>query len=136
MSRTTYYRTLFRVAAVWSWTVSCAYWIGDTLDDPLLRRALPRAEPRVLIDMAVMPTFLFGFAFWWASRDLSKNRAIPALGAAGSILAFVSFLSRALTNDIPFILLPASLIDLTLGLLCLEFLVWVRTNEATLADRR
>ena len=86
MSRPSYYRGLFRTAAVWSWVVSVAYFIGDSLNEPFLRRALPPAHPRVLLDMAVLPTFLFGFAFWWVSRDVSKNRAIPAVGAAGSIL--------------------------------------------------
>lgn len=128
MSRQSYYRNLFRIAAVWSWLVSVAYFIGDSLNEPFLRGALPRAHPRVLLDMAVLPTFLFGFAFWWVSRDLSQNRAIPAVGAAGSILAFVSFMFRAFTGDIPFSLLPASIIDLALGLLMLEFLTWCRKH--------
>ena len=135
MSRESYYRGLFRAAAIWTWAVSSAYWIGDSLDEPLLRRALPPAQPRVLLDMAVLPTFLFGFAFWWVSRDLTKNRAIPAVGAAGSILAFVSFVSRAATGDIPFVLLPASIIDLTFGLLCLEFLIWARRSEQQTSAR-
>jgi hypothetical protein len=126
MSRQGYYRNLFRAAAVWSWLVSIAYFIGDSLNDPFLRRMLPAAHPRVLLDMVVLPTFLFGFAFWWVSRDLSQNRAIPAVGAAGSILAFVSFVFRSCTGDIPFMLLPASMIDLTFGLLMFEFLVWSR----------
>jgi hypothetical protein len=126
MTRPRYYRNLFQTAAVWSWFVSAAYFIGDSLGDPFLHRVIPEAHPRVLLDMAVLPTFLFGFAFWWVSSDLSQNRAIPAVGAAGSILAFVSFVFRAYTGDISFVLLPASVVDLTLGLLMLEFIVWSR----------
>ena len=106
--------------------MSAAYFIGDSLGDPFLHRAIPEAHPRVLLDMAVLPTFLFGFAFWRVSTDLSQNPAIPAVGAAGSILAFVSFVFRAYTGDISFVLLPASVVDLTLGLLMLEFIVWSR----------
>ena len=87
MIRQSYYRVLFRAVAVWSWVISVAYFIGDSVDEPFLRRVLPAVRPRVLLDMAVLPTFLFGFAFWWVSRDLTQNRAIPAVGAAGSILA-------------------------------------------------
>ena len=129
MTRESYYRLLFRAAAVWSWLVSSAYWLGDSFDEPLLRSALPRVQPRLVLDMAVLPTFLFGFAFWWVSRDLTRNRAIPAVGAVGSVLAFVSFVSRAATGDIPLTLLPASVVDLSFGVLCMEFLLWVRRME-------
>jgi hypothetical protein len=124
MTRQEYYRNLFRTAAIWSWLVSSAYFIGDSLNDPLLHSAIPPAHPRVLLDMAVLPTFLFGFAFWVVSRDLSKNRAVAGVGAAGSILAFVSFMFRVYTGDISYLLVPASVIDLTFGLLMLEFIVW------------
>ena len=61
-------------------------------------------QPRVLLDMAVIPTFVFGFAFWWMARDLKRNHAIPAIAAAGGVLAFISFFSRGATGDIPFVL--------------------------------
>src|SRR5437667_10319564 len=95
MTRPEYYKYLFRAAAIWSWGVSTAYFIGDTLNDPALHALIPAARPRVLLDMAVLPTFLFGFAFWVVSRDLNGNRAVAGVGAAGSILAFVSFVCRA-----------------------------------------
>jgi len=124
--RVRHFRAVFRAAAVWSWVVSVAYFAGDTLDEPFLRQMLPRAQPRVILDMAVLPTFLFGFAFWWVSRDLSKNHAIAGVGAAGSILAFVSFFTRAVSGEIPFFLLSAAVVDLTFGLLLLQFLFWAR----------
>ena len=132
MIKERYYKFLFRLAAIWSWIVSSAYFIGDSINEPLLRTVMTRAEPRVLLDMAVLPTFLFGFAFWWVSRDLTRNHAIVAVGAAGSMLAFVSFTLRAFTGDIPFVLLPASVIDLIFGLLMLEFLISVNRNSRNL----
>jgi hypothetical protein len=130
MPRQTYYRNLFRSVAIWSWAVSLAYFIGDSLNDPFLHSAIPAAHPRVLLDMSVIPTFLFGFAFWAVSRDLNKNHAVVGVGVAGSILAFVSFFSRAVTGDISFVLVPASAIDLTFGLLMLEFMIWSKKHGA------
>jgi hypothetical protein len=132
MPRQTYYRNLFRAVAIWSWSVSLAYFIGDSLNDPLLHSAIPAAHPRVLLDMSVLPTFLFGFAFWTVSRDLSKNRAVVGVGAAGSVLAFVSFFYRAVTGDISYVLLPATVIDLTFGLLMLEFMIWSKKHGSDL----
>lgn len=133
MSREHYYRTLFRTAAIWSLLISLAYFVGDTLNEPLLRTHLPRAEPRVILDMAVVPTFLFAFAYWWVARDLKRNHAIVAVAAAGSMLAFVSFATRAWLGDIPATLLPAAMIDLVFGCLFLEFLFWVRRDPSTRA---
>ena len=55
--------------------------------------------------------------------DLNGNRAVAGVGAAGSILAFVSFVCRAASGDISYALLPASCIDLAFGLLMLQFMV-------------
>ena len=77
--------------------------------------------------MAVLPIFLFGCAYWWVSLDLSRNHAVVAVGAAGGMLAFVSSLVRAATGDIPFVIVPAAVIDLIFGMLMFEFLL--RTNR-------
>jgi hypothetical protein len=63
---------------------------GNAVDEPIFRSVLPRVKPDLILDMAVIPIFLFGFAFWRISLDLTRNHAIVAVGAAGGILAFVS----------------------------------------------
>jgi hypothetical protein len=128
MPRENYYKILFRAAAMWNWSISVAAYLGNAFDETLFRSILPRVEPGFIFDMAILPTFLFGFAFWWVSQDLTRNNAVVAVGAAGSILAFVSILVRALTDDISLLLLPAGIIDLVFGVLMLEFLLWAHRN--------
>jgi hypothetical protein len=129
MRKENYYKLLFRAAAIWSWLISISATVGNAIDETLFRSILPRVEPEFLLDMAVLPIFLFGFAFWWVSLDLARNHAIVAVGAAGGILVFVSFVIRAFTGDIPFVLVPAVVIDLVFGLLMLEFLFRTYGNQ-------
>lgn len=128
MARESYYKILFRAAAIWSWLISIAASVGNAVDEALFRSMLPQVEPGFVLDMAVLPIFLFGFAFWWVSLDLTRNHAIVAVGAAGGILAFVSFVIRAVTGDIPFVLVPAAVIDLVFAVLMLEFMLWAHSN--------
>jgi len=128
MTRENYYKLLFRSAAIWSWSISISASVGNTIDEALFRSILPRVEPSFLLDMAVLPIFLFAFAFWRVSQDLTRNHAIAAVGAAGGILAFVSCVIRVFTGDIPFILLPAAAIDLVFGMLMFEFVLWAHRN--------
>ncbi len=117
-----YPRILFRAGAVWSWLVSVAFFLGDTFNEPNLRRFVARVEPRFVLDHAVLPTFLFGFALWWVARDPDRNRLIVVIAASGSVLAFVLFLFRAWRHEMPWAFLPAVAIDLTFGLLFFHFL--------------
>lgn len=126
--REKYYKILFRTAAIWSWLISTAAFLGNAVDETFFRSILPRVEPDFLLDMALLPIFLFGFAFWWVSLDFTRNHAIAAVGATGGILAFVFSVFRASTGDIPFIVVPAAMIDLVLGMLLLEFFLWTKRN--------
>jgi hypothetical protein len=128
MPRENYYKILFRTAAIWSWLISITAFVGNAVDETLFRSILPRVEPGFLLDMAVLPIFLVGFAFWWVSLDLTRNHVIVAFGAAGGILAFISAVIRAFTGDIPFALVPAAVVDLVFGMLMLEFLLWAHRN--------
>ena len=128
IARASYYKFLFRTAAIWSWLISASVFVGNTIDEKLFRSVLPRIEPSFILDMAVLPIFLFGCAYWWISLDLSRNHAIVAVGAAGGMLAFVSSLIRAATGDIPFVIVPAAVIDLIFGMLMLEFLLQTNRN--------
>jgi hypothetical protein len=129
MPKKNYYKILFRAAAIWSWLISISAWIGNAVDESVFRSIMPRVEPAFLLDMAVLPIFLFGFAFWWASLDLTRNHAIAAVGAAGGILAFIASVIRAFAGDISFLLVPAALIDLVFGILMLEFLACTYRNQ-------
>lgn len=124
MSRPTYYRVLFRAAAIWSWLLSIGFLFGEDA----VREAfnLPPAQPRILIDMTILPVFLFGFAYWWVSRDIMRNEVVPAVGAVGGILAFCIFVARAWSGDIPPILIAPAVVDLLFGVIFLEFLIWRR----------
>ena len=117
-----WYRALFRAAALWSWAVSVGYFLGETLHEPLLRSLVPEARPRILLDMSVLPTFLFGFAFWSVSTNLTQNHAVVAVGAVGSAMAFVSFAVRCWQGDIPVLLMLPASVDLLFALLMGEFL--------------
>lgn len=122
MARSTYNRWLFRIAAVWCWAISAGFYFGQQRLAAAL--GLPADVPRILMDMTILPVFLFGFAYWWVSRDVTQNHLIPALGAIGGALTFLVFVARALSGDIPgFLVLPAT-IDLLFGLLFFEFLLW------------
>jgi hypothetical protein len=128
MARKNYYKNLFRAAAIWSWLVSITTLVGNAVDEPIFRSVQPRVRRDFLLDMAVIPIFLFGFAFRWISLDLTRNHVIVAVGAAGGILALVSAITRAFTGEIPFTVVPAAGIDLIFGILVLEFLLWARRN--------
>jgi hypothetical protein len=129
MTRENYYKFLFRTAALWSWLISASVFVGNAIDEKLFRSILPRIEPSFILDMAVLPIFLFGCAYWWVSLDLTRNHAIVAVGAAGGILAFVSSVIRAVTGDIPIIIVPAAVIDLIFGMLMFEFLLRAYRNS-------
>jgi hypothetical protein len=126
-----YYKFLFRTAAMWSWLVSASVFVGNAIDEKLFRSIFPRIEPGFILDMAVLPIFLFGCAYWWVSLDLTRNHAIIAVGAAGSMLAFVSSVIRAVTGDIPIVIVPAAVIDLIFGMLMLEFLLRTHRNPGS-----
>ena len=124
MSRPTYYRVLFRAAAIWSWLLSIGFLFGEDAGREAFN--LPPAQPRILIDMTILPVFLFGFAYWWVSRDITRNEVVPAVGAVGGILAFCIFVARAWSGDIPPILIVPAVVDLLFGVIFLEFLIWRR----------
>ena len=115
MSRTRYYTYLFRAAAIWSWLISIAVLLGNATDETLFRSLLPQVEPHFILDVAVIPIFLFGFAFWWLSLDLDRNPAVAAVGAAGGVLVFLSAVFRVATGDISIAILPAAAVDLSLN---------------------
>jgi hypothetical protein len=129
-----YYKFLFRTAAIWSWLVSASVFVGNASDEKLFRSILPRIEPGFILDMAVLPIFLFGCAYWWVSLDLTRNHAIIAVGAAGGMLAFVSSVIRAVTGDIPIVIVSAAVIDLIFGVLMLEFLLRTHRNPGSHED--
>ncbi len=123
MTKEYYYKNLFRAAAIWSWLISVSAYIGNASDEKIFRSIMPQMEPAFVFDMAILPIFLFGFAFWWVSRDLRENHAVVVVGSIGGILAFVSIAIRALTGDISYFLIPVGVVDLIFGILMLEFLL-------------
>ena len=64
----------------------------------------------------------------------SNKPLIWSLFAAGGMLAFVSSVIRAVTGDIPIVIVSAAVIDLIFGVLMLEFLLRTHRNPGSHED--
>ena len=129
MSRNSYYRLLFVVAAIWNGIA--ALFSAFALPDPRLRAYLGIAAPadRLSIDLFVLLVVVFGIGYYWVSRDITANRDLVKLGAIGKLMVFPLFSVHAWLGGIPWRLTLPALGDLILGLLFVEFLLYTRRRR-------
>jgi hypothetical protein len=122
-SRLRYDRLLFLAAAVWNALSAGA--VLFLLTSAKFRQVMGFPGPPDTIGLQLLASclFVFGLGYYWASRDLSRNRDLVKLGVIGKPLVFFVFFGHALAQEIPMVLVLPSFVDLLFGALFLEFLV-------------
>ena len=84
------YRWIFRLAAFFNVVVAIGLFVAGDGIWPSLGMDVPR--DRLLLHLFLVFVLLFGAAYFWVSRDLTRNHGLVALGAAGKALAFFTVL--------------------------------------------
>ena len=118
--RTAYYQKLFFAAALWNWLLAGG--------DLLLQLTEVLFTDNALQAGWVFQTgfscfaFIFGFGYYWLSRDIHSNHGIIKMAVMGKVMVGVLFAVDYWYTDGP--LLPAIIGagDLLFGLLFIEFL--------------
>ena len=124
MTRPSYYKWMFYVAAVFNWVMTAALLLGVNV---ILGISIPLDSlGRQLVCLLIA---VFGYGYYLVGRDITRNEGIVVLGIVGKVLIFVVFLANAIAGRLPYsILLPASG-DLLFVILFFEFLLNGRTSS-------
>ncbi len=128
MERAAYFKTLFFIGALWNWVAVLTFAFGYRLLFPLFAMELPRYPVFLMLFLGL--AFVFGFGYYWVSRDISKNHDIVRLGVIGKLVVFVGFFWAALTGQIAWLLVGAGIVDLIFAILFIEFLISYRKAAA------
>lgn len=124
MKRKSYYRWLFIVAAIWNWgaAVQFSFWHAPIF---ALLKMEPINHPSIM-QLAMALVFAFGVAFYFVSRDISKNHDIVKVGIIEKLLAFVVFGYHYLFGSLSVVIFLCGVVDLVFGILFLEFLMTMK----------
>ena len=125
-ARAGYYQWLFLSAAVWN--ILAAGAVLFLLSNAQIRGEMgfPGRPDMISLQLLATCLFVFGLGYYWVSRDLSRNRDLVKLGVIGKPLVFLVFFGHALEQEIPWLLIVPSVVDLLFGVLFLEFLLRTR----------
>ena len=119
-------RKMFLVSAIFNWLIASGLFFipGAFLG---LLHIDPLPDQTVWIQLFAALVFMFGVAYYWASRDFEANVSVVRLGAIGKTTVVLVALLNVATGDISWqLLIPASA-DLLFALL---FLVALRCAPA------
>lgn len=131
MCRERYYRYLFLAGALWNWLAAVVLWFGY---EPLLKYlGMSPLNYALPMQMALALIFVYGVAYFYVSRDHTKNREIAKLGVYGKTAVFILLVSTWRAGDIAFFLVIPGIVDLVFAALFLEFLV--ATSQFSLSDK-
>lgn len=115
------WRLLFRVAALFNWSVAIPLWIAPVQLSQLLGFA-PLPTDILYTDLFAVLVLTFGLGYWWVGADPVRNRVVLAMGICGKLLVVLVGYSHFLagTTNLPFAALVTG--DLLWALLFWRFL--------------
>lgn len=124
------FKKLLFSAALFNWIAASALCFAY---QPLFQIGgiTPLPTHPLFLQLFAVLAFLFGVGYYWASRDLERNRNIIILGTLGKLLVFLFPLGYWLAGSISWKLLILVSVDLVYALLFIHILTTGTTsNEA------
>jgi hypothetical protein len=92
-------RTMLLSSAIFNWLVAAGlFFIPDTFLGLLSINPLP--EQSVWVQLFAGLAFMFGVAYYWASRDFEANVSVVSLGAIGKATVVLVALLNVVKADI------------------------------------
>jgi len=127
MSRLTYYKWMFYVAAIFNWLAA-----ATVIAKIVVPGLIPLDTPFNSFGGQTFALFaaLFGYGYFLVARDPPRNEGIVELGIIGKLLTFGLFLVHAIAGTIPYALVIPTIGDAIFALLFLEFLLVGRAHLA------
>ena len=124
MTRPTYYKAMFYVAAAFNWIVAAAVLSGANV-------ALGIPVPLDALGKELLCLFIavFGYGYYLIGRDITRNEGIVVLGIVGKVLFFVLLAANAIVGRVQYAVLAPAAGDLLFVLLFFEFLLNGRTSS-------
>lgn len=112
---------MFSSGAVWNWSISFIFFFFYEGIFSFLGMA-PLNYPAIM-KLLMCLVFVFGFGYFWVSKDMFKNICIVKMGALGKIFIFLILFHYCLIKkDISALLVIPGIIDLIYAILFIEFL--------------
>ena len=122
MERMAYYKKMFLAGALWNWAAVLVALIAWQKIFELMR--MQELNCVAILHLALALVTVFGFGYYWVSRDLDNNDNIVRMGIMGKILVFLIILYHSVLGNISWITNLAGGVDLIFGILYLEFLLY------------
>ncbi|MFX0100027.1 MAG: hypothetical protein ACFFCS_10645 [Candidatus Hodarchaeota archaeon] len=132
MNRKTYNKILLNMAGTWNMAIAVILLSLSLLDPPpfdLFGAETPISM--VFFHTVVFFVFLFGIAFFIASRDVKRNIAVIFLGFLEKVMMFTINFIYYLIGDVGIPVLFMIIVDLAFGILFLELLVNAKKKTGT-----
>src|SRR5262249_26005408 len=119
-----FWRSVFRVKAVWNCLTSAGFLVGDDALRDWLHT--PRPDP-VYRALFLALAFIFGLDYWWVGEEPDRNRDIIRMGVLGQLSVFVvlAYAVGLASQPLPWPFLVPGLVDLAFAL---AFLVYLRQH--------
>ena len=116
----TYYKNLFRVAALWNWAIAAQVLFSSR--KPKKDVKATNSDP-IYLQVAMSLVAVFGLGYFWVSRNLDKNRNIVKLAVIGKTIVFLVLLRLKLMGKASVLNLVAGIGDLIFAGLFTDFLL-------------
>ncbi|MFX1276089.1 MAG: hypothetical protein ACFFBP_04285 [Promethearchaeota archaeon] len=124
MDKKRYYKIMFLCAAIWNWIVGLTLLILSLIAPNLFPFFGVQIPPSlVFVQMLFILVIIFGIGLFIVYLDFEQNKGIIKMVIFEKISFFVVFLIYFFLDDINFLVLLLTIIDLFFGMLFIEFLI-------------
>lgn len=120
MHRESYYRNLFKIAALWNLGAGLLFMLGRSFLFDLFGMA--PLHYTTFYNAFCVAVLLFGLGYYWVGLDLTQNRAIVVLGATGKVCVLALFIVGWRMGELPATLIPIGAVDTLFAALFVGFL--------------
>lgn len=134
MQNESYYRNLFKIAALWNFGAGLLFMLGRPFLFDLFGMA--PLHYTTFYNAFCIAVLLFGAGYYWVSLDLTQNRAIVVLGAIGKVCVLALFVIGWRMGELPATLIPIGAVDTAFAGLFVGFLRRSRESGVRLVGAR
>jgi hypothetical protein len=119
----TYESNLFFIGALWNWSAALFFCGLSVVNKQFLTYFHNIPQTMLWYYSFLGVVFIFGFGYYWISKDVPRNRDIIKMGIIGKIMVFLMFLIYLFKGEITFLLFLAGCVDLIFTILFVKVLM-------------